>query len=143
MRPFRLHTVLNYRQRLQDKAQERLVRAKEEEDRIRMEMEREQERLREMCRRFETRKKEGISVREVLVYQNHIGHIRNRLAQLDGELQSAQQEVARKERELRRASREKKLLEKLKEKQDHRYVQFLEDREKKELDEVAVLFHKR
>lgn len=143
MKPFRLHTVLNYRQRIQDKAQERLVRAKEKEESVQLEMEREQERMREICHDFERRKSQGMSVREVLVCQNHIGHIRNRLAQLERDLQVARDEVASKEKELNRASKEKKLLEKLKEKQDHRYTQFLEDKEKKELDEIAVLFHKR
>lgn len=143
MKPFRLHTVLNYRQRIQDRAQERLVRAKEKQESVESQIEREQDRLREMCRDFERRKSQGMSVGEILVCQNHIRHIRDRLAQLERDLQAARDEVVSREKELNRASREKKLLEKLKEKQDHRYVQFLEDKEKKELDEIAVLFHKR
>ncbi len=143
MKPFRLHTVLNYRQRIQDKAQERLVRAKEKQESVELEIEREQARLRAMCRDFEGRKSQGMSVGEILVCQNHIRHIRDRLARLQRDLQAARDEVAGKEKELHRASREKKLLEKLKEKQDHRYAQFLEEKEKKELDEIGVLFHKR
>lgn len=143
MKPFRLHTVLSYRRTLENRAQERLVRAREEEERLLREMEREQTRLRDLCMEFEDKKKQGINVGEVLVYQNHLHQVRNLIAQRESELQSARDDVARKERDLSRASRERKLLEKLKEKQDRRYRQYLEDKEKKELDEIAVLFHER
>jgi flagellar FliJ protein len=143
MKPFRLHTVLSYRRTLENRAQERLVRAREEVDRVLREMELEQERLREMCQDFEDRKRQGMSVREVLVYQNHLRRVRNEIACREEELQSAREDMARREGELHRASRDRKLLEKLKEKQDARYLQYLEDKEKKELDEVAVLFHEK
>ncbi len=143
MKPFRLHTVLSYRRTLENRAQERLVRAREEVDRLLREKEREQERLRQMCLEFEDRKSQGMSIREVLVYQNHLRHVRDGIAQRDKALQSAREDASRKERELHKASMQRKLLEKLKEKQDTRYQQYLEDKEKKELDEVAVLFHER
>jgi len=143
MRPFRLHTVLSYRRTLENRAQERLVRAREEEERLLGETEREQTRLRGLCMEFEDKKRQGMNAGEVLVYQNHLYRMRNLIAQKESELQSARQEVARKKRELSQASRERKLLEKLKEKQDSRYLQYLEDKEKKELDEIAVLFHER
>ena len=143
MKPFRLHTVLSYRRTLENRAQERLVRAREEEERLLREMEREQTRLRDLCMEFEDKKRQGMNVGEVLVYQNHLHRVRSLIAQRESELQSARNDVARKKGELSRASRERKLLEKLKEKQDRRYTQYLEDEEKKELDEIAVLFHER
>ena len=143
MRPFRLHTVLRYRQTLENRAQERLVRAREEVERLVRDMQLQQNRLRELSRELEDRKGQGMHIREILVYQNHMRRLRNEIAHKEQELQSARQRVARKERELYRASRDRKLLDKLKEKQDARYARYLEDKEKKELDEVAVLFHQK
>lgn len=143
MKPFRLHTVLRYRRTLENWAQERLIRSREEEERLSNELDREQGCLRELCTEFEDRKRQGMNVGEILVYQNHLRRVRNMIAQRESELQSAREDVARKKQELSQRSRERKLMEKLKEKQDSRYEQYLEDKEKQELDEFAVLFHER
>lgn len=143
MKPFRLHTVLRYRRTLENRAQERLIRSREEEERLSRELAREQECLRELCTELEDKKRQGMNVGEILVYQNHLRRLRNLIAQRESELQSARDDVARKKQELSRRSRERKLMEKLKEKQDSRYEQYLEDKEKQELDEIAVLFHER
>ena len=143
MKPFRLHTVLRYRRTQENWAQERLIRSREEEERLSRELDREQGCLRELCTEFEDRKRQGMNVGEILVYQNHLRRVRNMIAQRESELQSARDDVARKKQELSQRSRERKLMEKLKEKQDSRYEQYLEDKEKQELDEFAVLFHER
>jgi len=143
MKPFRLHTVLDYRRTLENRATERLTRAREEVERLVSELEGEKARLQEIRREFEERKSRGTDVREILVFQTHLRRVREEIGGRELELESAREDAARKEEELLRASRERKLLERLKEKQDARYTRFLEEKEKKELDEVAVLFHQR
>ena len=143
MRPFRLHTVLNYRKSLENRARERLTRAREEAEQLRQEINQRESLLQQICREFEAKKGQGTDVGQIMVYRNHQLRLRNEIAGIRRDLQAAEDRAARRERELIRASRDRKLLEKLKERQDQRYVQYLEEKEKKELDEIAVLYYGR
>ncbi len=143
MRPFQLHTVLKYRQNLEDRAMQRLARVQQEAASLREERQEQQERLEQAQNDLEGFKREGANISRIVLYRNHIHSIQARMDRLDSELHKAEQRVERKREELLRASRSKRLLEKLKERQDHRYRRHLEDLEESELDEIAVLYSKR
>lgn len=143
MEPFQLQSVLNFRQILEDRAKQRLFEVRKKVAHMEEEKDHQENLIQQLSKELEFKKQQGTSVQEIILYQNYIKLKQNQIEQLELDLKEAYREVLEKEKALLEASRDKKLFEKLKETQNKRYEQYIQFEETKELDEIAVLFHKR
>ncbi len=140
---FKLQPVLNYRQRLEDQAKQELGRLLGEENALYQLIAAEEQDLHALYATRERRQSEGMSVDELLLYQNRISHKVAQLAELAGKMDRLQDRICRQRDGLLEASRDKKLLEKLKERKADEYRREVNRRETIVLDEIAVQFHRR
>ena len=135
---FRLQTLLNYRRSLEDLAQirlfERLRALALQEDRIR-----ELTGVREACQQaFRQRTGQPAPVNELVFYldfQDRSFEALNRLATGKEKIQS---EVKRERERLLALTRDRKILEKLKEKQQRLFWQDLDRKERKQMEDLVV-----
>ena len=138
MTSFPLHAVLGYRKNVEDMAQLALSRARQEYLRIEQQMEDER------CRREEVRQEltrcqsRGMDAMTLVLYQQCLEGTDRTLQQLDHELQKADENVWNKKQELYEACKDKKKLEKLKERHDQRAREEESRLETAHLDDVAV-----
>lgn len=142
MKPFKLQVVLEQRQRLEDQAQRTLSEALQHEREIMNRMSTETCEMAEVCRDYEDRQAVGMQSHEFELYENRISHTRQILTRLDQQLGEARSWVLQCREKLGEASRDKKLLEKLKEKKLEEIKKELNRREMIQVDEVSIMFRK-
>ncbi len=143
MKPFTLNTVLNYRVQLEKMAQNRLLLAEKKRTEILVQLQEKQTLFQKLIRESAQRQSEGIEVVELIRYEERIEFVKNELAALQKVL-AERDEAVRKEREnTLQKSKERKVMEKLKEKQDAAWQFYLDKKEAAMLDEIAVIFHER
>ena len=143
MKPFQLDTVLNYRQRLEDLAQNRLMSALQAEQQIQIRIEGERRLLATLIATASARQQEGIAIGELIDLEEHIRYVRTGLVALQDELAKRQEKVAAERRNLQKRSKEKQAMEKLKEKQNAAWRHHLDKKEAAMLDEIAIIYHQK
>ncbi len=139
MKAFKLQAVLDHRQRLEDLAKQALAEAIQHERLLMSRMTDETGELAAICRSYEERQSIGMQGHEFMLYENRISHKRQVLIDLDCQLEESRQQVLRMRQSLTEASREKKLLEKLKEKKADEIKHELARQEMLQIDEVAIM----
>ncbi len=139
MRPFKLQTVLDHRQRLEDMAQQKLSQARMVEESLSAEHTAAQKQLDDLRDEYEQRQAKGMFSQEFMLYEDRIEHQRNHITQLEWAQKKAQDFVRVCREELGAASRNKHLLAKLKERKIAEQEQELKLKEMNELDEMTIL----
>jgi flagellar FliJ protein len=136
--PFKLQTVLNHRQRLEDIAAQRLSAALAREAALQRQLGEKRTAFDQLLGEFTGRQKAGISVHELQVYRHSIQRGQDQLKTLAGQAEQLVREVESCRRQLTEICRKKKLLEKLKE--HHQEEQLYQDNQKEmaQLDEIAL-----
>lgn len=142
MKSFKLQAVLDHRQRIEDKAKQSLAQAIQHEHLLMDKITDATGDLAEICRTYEQRQEVGMHGHEFALYENSISHTRQLLIDLDRQLGEARQQVLQARQQLAEASREKKLLGKLKEKKLSEMQKELQRREMIEIDEIAIMFRR-
>jgi flagellar FliJ protein len=143
MKRFKLQSVLDYRQILENQAQQRLAESLDAEAALIVAIEAEEKELQNLYVDLAKRQQEGISLHDLTLYENRISHKIEQLALYADQLAELRQEIERRRHALKEACQEKKLMEKLKEKHEEAEMLQLRRQENALLDEVAVLFHGR
>ncbi|MBN2644261.1 MAG: flagellar export protein FliJ [Desulfuromonadaceae bacterium] len=140
MKPFKLQVVLDYRQRLEDQACLRYSQAQQQYDLLVLEQQEAQRLSEQLQQEYQVKQQQGMLGHEFLLYENRIHAQREQGQKLRYALKKAQDQVERCREELADASRNKKLLEKLKEKKQHEAL--LEELRKEmiHIDEMAIMF---
>ncbi|OEU73022.1 MAG: flagellar export protein FliJ [Desulfuromonadales bacterium C00003068] len=142
MKSFKLQVVLEHRQRLEDQARQALAEAIQYEQGTIRKLSAETAELAEIRCEYEERQVVGIQSYEFMLYENRIEHKRQVLIDLDRQLGLARELVLNARQKLGDASREKKLMEKLKEKKNIEIKKELHRKEMAQIDEVAIMFRK-
>mgnify|MGYP000136929037 CR=1 FL=1 len=140
---FKLQPVLNYRQTLEDQAKQDLGRSLQKEAELMEQIQVEEQDLGTLYRDLEALQQQGVSTDELLLYHHRISSKIEQLAHLADRMDRLRDQIVRKREALAEAARDKKLLEKLKEKKNLQFQQELKRRETAVLDEIAVQFHRR
>ncbi|MBM9602973.1 flagellar export protein FliJ [Desulfopila inferna] len=143
MKPFSLTAVLQYRRQLEDSAATRLVHAQLELQAKQQEYDELVDRYTKLLARLDQLQDGGITVEDLLQYENHLSWLKGQQKKVADELHSATVKVSQKRRLVVDRRRDKKILEKLKDKQNREWRQYLEKKEAAQLDEIAVLAHDR
>lgn len=143
MKPFSLTAVLQYRRQLEDAAATRLVHAQLELQEKQKEYDEVVDRYTKLLARLDQLQDGGITVGDLLQYENHLSWLKGQQKKVADELHSATVKVRQKRRLVVDRRRDKKILEKLKDKQNREWRKYLEKKEAAQLDEIAVLAHDR
>jgi flagellar FliJ protein len=143
MKPFALHAVLKYRRQLEDAAQKRLFQAQETEAKLKEALLLSEEELAELYTGLQRENEQGITVDRLTLFDRRIDLVKEQTAQRKAALEKQQFQVAKKRQQLIKASKDRKIIEKLEEQQNAAYKKHIEKKEAGMLDEIAVLSHER
>jgi flagellar FliJ protein len=143
MKTFKLQAVLDYRQTLSNIAQQNLCKSLDEEKGLRARLDDERQKLDNLYADFAQRQQSGITANELALYENLCMHKAESLRILEKKLVTIRRKVAAERQALCETDRDKKLLERLKEKQTQACNLMLHRKEISELDEIAIQKHGR
>jgi flagellar FliJ protein len=143
MKPFTMHAVLKYRKQLEDIARQRLYQALEEEARMQAALLQIKEELTELYTSLQKDKEQGTTVDRLILFDHRIEVVQELVAKRQSELEKQQVQVAKNRQQLVKASKDRKIMEKLREQQNAAYAQYQEKKETIMLDEIAVLSYAR
>lgn len=143
MKPFTMHAVLKYRQQLENIARQRLYQAMEVEARLQEALLQIKEELSELYNSLQKDKEQGTTVDRLILFDHRIELVQEQAVRRHNELEKQQVQVANKRQQLVKASKDKKIMEKLREQQNAAYTHYLDKKETSMLDEIAVLSYAR
>ncbi|THB72576.1 MAG: flagellar export protein FliJ [Desulfobulbaceae bacterium] len=143
MKPFSLHAVLRYRERLRDIARTKFQDAQNEHARVLKNRSVKQQEQTILIETLEFKQAEGIEIKDHILFENRIALLQEEIIQLDRELKRKQEVLVRERNYLLEKSKEKRAMERLKEKQDDAWNKHLDKKESAMLDEIAVLYRNR
>lgn len=143
MKPFTLHTVLKHRKNLEEQAIYHLARAREEEASVQRQVDNEEKALATLIENLATEQTLGIEVNRLAQFEQRIDLVKKQLLALQSLLHQKTEKVIRAQAQLISKSKDRKIMETLKEKQDEAWRHYLDQKETAALDEVAVIFHGR
>jgi flagellar FliJ protein len=143
MKPFALETVLRYRGQVEDAARQKLHQAMAEEVRLGEAVAKIQADLDDLYAHLCREQESGITADRLALFTYRLAIVREDNERLALTLEKQRQLVAQKRQLLIKASKDRKIMEKLKEQQNAAYRQYLDKKETGMLDEFAVLFHER
>ncbi len=135
---FKLQSVLNYRQSLEDQAQQVLTASLQRQNELEASLQQQQHNLQQYDRELKQRQEQGLTVAEIDLYESQIQHCRRMIEDLQGRLLQLERRIAVERTELLHAARERQVMEKLKEKQEAAYQQELSRKERVMLDEISL-----
>ncbi|MDP3481167.1 MAG: flagellar export protein FliJ [Desulfoprunum sp.] len=141
MKPFSLHTVLSYRKRLEDIAKNRLFEAQTEKQKVQDKLTEEENGYTQLLVTLERLQTEGIDILDLIRYEDQILFTKNRIISIKKTLSEKIARVANEREHLIQRSKERKIMEKLKEKQNQSWQEYLNKKEAALLDEIAIIFH--
>lgn len=141
MKPFSLHTVLSYRKRLEDIAKNRLFEAQTEKQKVQDKLTEEENGYAHLLVTLERLQTEGIDILDLIRYEDQILFTKNRIISIKKTLSEKIARVANEREHLIQRSKERKIMEKLKEKQNQSWQEYLNKKEAALLDEIAIIFH--
>jgi flagellar FliJ protein len=135
---FKLQTVLNYRQSLEDQAQQVLSATLQRQSEFDLKLQQQQQNLYQYDRELKQRQQEGLTVAEMDLYESQIQHCRHLIKEIQNHLRQLEQQITVERTELLHAARERQVMEKLKDKQEAAYQQELSHQERVMLDEISL-----
>ena len=135
---FKLQSVLNYRQSLENQAQQILAISLQAQSELEENLKHQQQNLQQHDGELKLRQKEGLTVAEIDLYESQIQHCRRLIEDFQERLQQLDQQIVLERQELLHAARERQVLEKLKDKQETEYRYELSRKERIMLDEISL-----
>ena len=143
MKPFELEAVLRYRKRLKDIAINKFEEAKKQFDLVRVKLAQANKERENLIDTLAGMQRQGVDIQDHIRFETRIEFLGELIKRMQGELDKKQAAVVRARNVLMQKSKEQKVMEKLKEKQNSEWRQFLDKKEAAMLDEIAVLHGKR
>ncbi|MEA3545366.1 MAG: flagellar export protein FliJ [Thermodesulfobacteriota bacterium] len=135
---FKLQSVLNYRQSLENQAQQILAASLQRQNQLETQLQQQRQNLQLHDRELKQRQLEGLTVAEIDLYESQIQHCRHLIAEIQKNLQQLVRQIVSEREELLHAARERQVIEKLKDKQEIEYRQELSRKERVMLDEISL-----
>ncbi len=135
---FKLQSVLNYRQSLEDQAQQVLKTSLQQRTTLEEALEQQRNALQQHDDELKRRQQEGLTIAEIDLFESQIQHCRRMSADLQQQLQHLERQIVSEREELLSCARDRQVMEKLKEKQDAEYRRELGRKERALLDEISL-----
>ena len=143
MKPFTMHAVLKYRKQLEESAIQQLYQAQKEEVRLQEALLQVKNELADLYRSEQLDKEQGTTVDRLILFGYRIELVQEQIEQRRIALKKQQVQVAKIQQQLVKASKERKIMEKLRDQQNAAHSVYLDKKETIMLDEIAVLSHAR
>ncbi len=143
MKPFALTAVLKHRKLLEDMAATKLAKSQIKKQQIVDQLHTVKLEYNGLVSDLNTYQSSGIGVEDLVIYEDRIFWLKQYLVEISEKLEAAVAQVNRDRMNVLKKSRDKKVLEQLKEKQDKAWQKYLDKKETVQLDEIAVLSHER
>lgn len=141
MKPFTLQTVLDYRKRLEDIAQNRLIEAKQVQETIKKKLDDEASALTQFINESESLQAKGIGITELIRYEERITAQKLNIQAIKKNLSEKSELVRKEQQHLIYCSKERQIMERLKETQNIAWKGYLDKKEAAMLDEIATSRH--
>lgn len=135
---FKLQSVLNYRQLLENQAQQDLAASLQDKAELEAELQLQLQGLAQHDAELKRRQQEGLTIAEIDLFENRIQHTRRIIAQLQQRLEQLAQRIDSEREKLLAAARDRQVIEKLKEKQDAEFRKEMNRKEREMLDEISL-----
>lgn len=135
---FKLQSVLNYRQSLEDQAQQLLTSSLQQRLELEAELEHQRSSLQDYDSQLRERQRDGLTVAEMDLFESQIHHCRRLMAELQTHLERLDEQILCQRNDLLQAARDRQVMEKLKEKQESEYRLELSRKERAMLDEISL-----
>jgi len=135
---FKLQSVLNYRQSLEDQARQLLADSMQCRQQYAELLQEHQQRRQQLVDELEARQREGMSIGDIELFEGQIAHRRQLSLAVQQQLEELERQIQQQREELLNASREKQVMEKLKAKQEAEYRRELARKEREILDEISL-----
>ncbi len=135
---FKLQSVLNYRQSLEDQAQQILSASVQMRAELEAQLQQQRRNLQHHDSELKQRQQEGLSVAEMDLFESQIQHCRRLMADLQKRLETLDGRIVAERESLLQAARDRQVMEKLKDKQEAEYLQELSRKERAMLDEISL-----
>jgi len=143
MSPFRLESVLKYRKMKKDAVQQTLGKLLKKEADLMAEIADEQKELNRLHYDLDLQQIKGITPHELQLYENRCDLKKDCLQTMEEKLQAVRDEIIICRQALLEASKNEKILDKLKEKHLAEEQREIKKKETIESDEIAIRFHGR
>lgn len=135
---FKLQSVLNYRQSLEDQAQQVLTASLQLRTGLESELQQQRDALKRYDHELKLRQQEGLTVAEMDLFESQIHHCRRMMEQLQQQLTQLDRRIIEERNDLQQTARDRQIMEKLKDKQEAEYRQELSRQERAMLDEISL-----
>ncbi len=135
---FKLQSVLNYRQSLEDQAQQILTASLQQQQQLEKDKHQQQQSLHQCDSELKQLQQDGMTVAEIYLYEGKIHHCRSLIKTILGKMEKLEQQIITERKKLLHAARERQVMDKLKEKQQAEYHQELSRKERAMLDEISL-----
>lgn len=135
---FKLQSVLNYRQILEDQARQKLAESLQQKTRLEEQLSQQQQATRQLDAELKERQEQGLSVAEMALFESQIRHRQRLLNDLQSQLRGLERAIFGQREELLQVARDRQVMEKLKENQEREYRQELSRKEREMLDEISL-----
>lgn len=141
MKPFAFHTVLAYRKRLEDIAQQRLADARKVRDAVQQKLREEKNNLSQLIKTTERLQTEGVNITELVRYEEQILRVKSNVTAIEKNFSDKTEIVRQEQQNLLRRAKDRQIMERLKDHQDMAWKAYLDKREIAMLDEIAIIRH--
>ena len=141
MKPFTLQTVLDYRKRLEDIAQHRLIEAKKVQSTIEKKLSDETDALTQFIEETGVLQTEGIGITELIRHEERIAAQKHNITAIKKNLSDKSELMRKEQQNLAHRSKERQIMERLKETQNKAWKGYLDKKEAAMLDEIATTRH--
>lgn len=139
MKPFTLDTVLDFRKQSEDIAKNALIKAQQAEAVVIKQLREKEAESSSLISSLDAMMQQGMAVEDHILFEQRIAYVANQLTEIRSALDERKQLVERRKQILIAKSKERKIMEKLKEKKNAAYQKYLDKKEAAVLDEIAVL----
>lgn len=141
--PFALNSVLKFRKRQENLAQEQFIQARIAAESAEKKLNTAKIEQENLIRALETEQEKGLFVQDLARFEDRIQYGKRQIQLLKNKLQEKNKVTQRKRQRLIEKSKEFKTLDSLKEQQNKTWKDYLEKQEAAMLDEIAILHHDR
>ncbi len=141
MKPFALENVLRHRKRQEDLARNRFTEAKEVAEIASRRHREEKAKLVTLLQEIEEIQREGIEITMLIRYQDQVSQLEKNIAAIEKNLKEKENLMRQTQENLLLKTRERQIMDQLKEEQNRAWRKHLEKKEAMMLDEIAVMRH--
>ncbi len=142
MKPFSLDNVLRHRKQQEDIARSRFTEAKEIAQITDRRHNEEKRKLAALLQEIEKMQQDGIEILTLIRYQEQISRLEKNIAAIAKNLKEKKNLMQQTQKNLLLKTRERQIMEQLKEEQNRAWRKHLEKKEAMMLDEIAVMRHR-